>query len=60
MPRESSQIDLADIGSKLAVSTDEWSIDRKTFSKAVRMLGHKPAIDAMATTRNRMCETFFS
>ena len=51
---------MADVGSKLAISTDEWSIDRRTYSKAVRILGLKPTIDAMATTRNSMCERFFS
>ena len=60
LPRESQQIDMADIGSKLMVSTDEWSIDRKTYNSATKYLGLRPTTDAMATDRNKMCDKFFS
>ena len=60
LPRESQQIDMADIGSKLSISTDEWSIDRKTYNTATNYLGLRPTVDAMATDRNKMCSKFFS
>ena len=60
LPRETQQINMADIGSKLAISTDEWSIDRKTYNTATKYIGLRPTIDAMATDANKMCEKFFS
>jgi hypothetical protein len=59
-PRSHSRIVQADLGSKMASSTDEWCIDREDLANVFSMLGYAPDFDCMATRRNAICQKFFS
>ena len=59
-PRDSLQIQWADIGSKLIHSTDEWSVSRRWFKIIIYRLGCTPTVDAFASRANAMLPTFFS
>lgn len=59
-PRETSQIVLADLGSKGYKSTDEWSIDQKTYKQIVRHIGLEATIDGFATRENAVVKRFYS
>ena len=59
-PRSHNRIVLADLGSKLSHSTDEWSVNREDLKLVFVQLQFFPTIDAFATGHNRVCEQFFS
>ena len=59
-PRDSLQIQWADIGSKLIHSTDEWAMSRRWFKIITYRLGCTPTVDAFASRANAMLPTFFS
>ena len=59
-PRESLQIVWADVGSKLAKSTDEWCISMKDFKRVTRGLGVTPTVDAFASRLTARLPIFFS
>ena len=59
-PRSSHQMVLADLGSKLFKSTDEWSVDKGTFTSICRQFGLNPTVDGFATRKNSFLNTFFS
>lgn len=59
-PRNTSQIVLADLGSKLYKSTDEWSIDKRTYNRIVRTIGVEVTIDGFATRENAVVTRFYS
>jgi hypothetical protein len=59
-PRSQARIVEADLGSKLNSSTDEWCIDRQDLAEVFTTLDFWPSLDCMATSRNSVCEKFFS
>ena len=59
-PRDSLQIQWADIGSKLGASTDEWAMTRRWYKIITYRLGCTPTVDAFASRANAMLPTFFS
>jgi len=50
----------ADLGSKMAASTDEWCIDREDLCKVFSQLRFTQEVDCSATRQNSICEQFFS
>jgi hypothetical protein len=59
-PRTTNELVMADIGSKMYQSTDEWAIDHKTFQKIQKFAGMRVTIDAFATSANKMVDRFYS
>ena len=59
-PRGTRTISWADAGSRMHKSTDEWSIDRKSYFKIIRSIGVEPTIDGFASRINTKCDRFFS
>ena len=59
-PRTSAQIFLADLGSKMHFSTDEWAISDPDFDAITGFFGVTPLIDGFASKENSKCRTFFS
>lgn len=59
-PRTVSDIALADLGSKMYKSTDEWGINMALFKKIQRYVGEKVTIDGFATSANKRVPRFFS
>ena len=59
-PRTTNELVMADIGSKMYQSTDEWAIDHTTFQKIQKFAGMKVTIDAFATSANKMVDRFYS
>ena len=59
-PRTTRSLELADLGSKMYKSTDEWSIDRKTFLKIQWYFRMEVTIDAFATSANAQVDRFYS
>jgi len=59
-PREHGRIVLADIGSKLSHSTDEWSVDRNILSFVFDMFNFVPTVDALAAECNAVCPVYYS
>ncbi len=59
-PRTQSRIVLADLGSKMHTSTDEWCIDRSQLAEIFMQLGVQPEVDCCATRSNAVCKSFFS
>ena len=60
VPRTDSNIVLADIGSKLDKSSDEWSIDSNSFDAILNFFEISVTLDGFATNENRKCQKFFS
>ena len=60
VPRTDKLLVLADIGSKLGNSTDEWGIDSRTYQYICRYFNVIPTIDCFATSINTKCTQFFS
>jgi hypothetical protein len=58
-PRTQARIVEADLGSKMASSTDEWCIDRDDLGKVFSDLSYAPEFDCMATRKNAICQRFF-
>ena len=44
----------------LSTSTDEWGVERTELQEVFKRFGVHPTVDAMANSRNRLCERFFS
>ena len=59
-PRTTRQIVLADLGSKAYLSTDEWSIDDRTFKQVQKHIGLEVTVDGFATSVNKKVDKFFS
>jgi hypothetical protein len=59
-PRSHERIVLADLGSKMSSSTDEWCIDREDLSTVFSVLKYTPDFDCMATRSNSVCKRFYS
>jgi Reverse transcriptase (RNA-dependent DNA polymerase) len=59
-PREHSRILLADMGSKLHTSTDEWCLDRGVLADVCTTIGFVPEVDCCATAENTVCDKYFS
>jgi hypothetical protein len=59
-PRLHPRLLLADAGSRLAHSTDEWSIDRSVLASLFVRFGFFPDLDCFATPSNTICPRFFS
>ena len=59
-PREFELIRMADEGSKMYKSTDEWSIDKRSFKQIQTNLRVTVTVDGFATRENRQVEKFFS
>ena len=59
-PRTQIHMVLADLGSKIYKSTDEWSIDRASFNKICRNFGVTATVDGFATRENSLLPRFFS
>ena len=59
-PRTTREIVLADLGSKGYLSTDEWSIDNRTFKMIQRHVGLDVTVDGFATSLNKKVDKFFS
>ena len=55
-PRTHARIVEADLGSKMAASTDEWCIDREDLCKVFSQLSFTPDVDCTATRTNSICE----
>ena len=60
MERESRVIEVADEGSKLHLSSDEWSIGGEDLDFIKDTLKVDFDVDAFASYENRKCEVFFS
>lgn len=60
LPRSHPAITLADTGSKVALSTDEWAIDQCSFTRISNLFHCKPNIDVCATIFNSKCTRFIS
>ena len=60
VPREDDFLVLADAGSKLNLSTDEWTISNRDFAFVVQYFQLKPSVDCFATAENKKCDKFFS
>jgi hypothetical protein len=50
----------ADDRSRQYTSTDEWGADRQDLHQAFLILGATPTVDAFASRKNTICQTFFS
>jgi hypothetical protein len=50
----------ADDRSRQYTSTDEWGADRQDLHRAFLILGETPTVDAFASRKNTICQTFFS
>ena len=59
MPRTQERIVLADMGSKLHSSTDEWCVEREILATLFNSLDFVPEVDCCATSRNSICGVFF-
>ena len=59
-PRTVSDIVMADLGSKMYKSTDEWGINMALFKKIQRYVGEEVTIDGFATSANKRVPRFFS
>ena len=59
-PRSQYNMVLADLGSKMFLSSDEWSIDKTSFHKICHSFGLKATIDGFATRENSLLPRFFS
>jgi hypothetical protein len=59
-PRSTKHIVWADLGSKAYLSTDEWSIDNRTFKQIQQHIGLEVTVDGFATSANRRVDRFFS
>lgn len=59
-PRTHNNIVLADIGSKLATSTDEFSISIQSLRVLFSNFKLFPTVDAMASDKNFKCSKFYS
>ena len=60
VPRTNALIQMADLGSRLKKSTDEWSISEFDFAKIEEYFQVEFSIDAFATSSNAKCEIFYS
>ena len=58
--REEKLLQVADEGSKLHLSSDEWSIGDRDFKFIEDSLGVKFDVDAFASEENARCAVFFS
>lgn len=59
-PRSHIDIKMADRGSKLHLSTDEFSIDAKDLQMALDFLDAKPTVDCMASSSNFKFDIYYS
>jgi len=59
-PRLHTRILLADLGSRLSHSTDEWSLCREAIAQIFVTLNIFPQVDAFAVAANAIFPTFFS
>ena len=59
-PRTQARLVLADLGSKLSQSTDEWGVHRDDLGEIFRDWGFWPEVDCMAAGNNSICREFFS
>ena len=59
-PRTQYHMVLADLGSKLFASSDEWSIDKASFRRICHSFGIEPTIDGFATRENSLLPRFYS
>jgi len=59
-PRSHARIVLADMGSKMHTSTDEWCVDRDKLAEIFVQLQFVPEVDCCAARSNAVCEKFFS
>jgi hypothetical protein len=59
-PRTQARIILADLGSKLSASTDEWGVHREDLSRLFAEWDFRPDVDIMAAGNNAVCKKFFS
>ena len=59
-PRTFELLAMADLGSKMYLSTDEWTIDDKTYQYIVQRIGMQPTLDGFATSENAKTKRFFS
>ena len=59
-PRTDLNLVLADIGSRLSSSTDEWKIDDHSFELLQSHFGVRVSCDCFATSSNTRCDKFFS
>ena len=59
-PREHPRLQQADFGSRLATSSDEWSIDRRDLAELFVLLDCYPDFDGFAISSNAITSSFFS
>jgi len=59
-PQDHPRLRLAASLSRTAVSTDEWSVDRRDLSPIFAQLSFSPDLDCFATDLNAVCPRFFS
>lgn len=60
LPRSHPSIMFADDGSKLALSSDEWSIDHASYDRLLNFFQCQPNIDVFASVFNSKCQRFIS
>lgn len=58
--RNSKLIQVADLGSKNHLNTDEWSFSAMDYGMVINKFGVRPNIDVMATDKNTKCKLFYS
>jgi len=59
-PRSHFRIMLADAGSKLSTSTDEWCLGRHFLLSIFENLDFWPTVDCFASAHNKVCDKFFA
>jgi hypothetical protein len=59
-PRSQGRLVMADLGSKLHHSTDEWGVDREELGSLFQEWDFWPEVDCMAAANNAICKEFFS
>jgi hypothetical protein len=59
-PRLHPRLVLADVGSRLSSSTDEWSVDRTDLAGIFAFFGFSPDTDCYAASQNAISPHFFS
>jgi hypothetical protein len=59
-PRSHPRLRLADAGTRLATSTDEWSVDRRDLAAVFHHFQVIPDVDCFASAVNAICPVFYS
>lgn len=59
-PRSDQNINFADMGTRLAGSSDEWGVSNQDYQLILNELNVLPSLDCFASSSNNKCNVFFS